>query len=68
MQCDQRMNATCNASVLREDLSESIRDIYGHQKEALIFQHHNTALHRVDLTENVFRQEYITSAVSSSKL
>ena len=30
-QCDQGMNATCNASLLQENLSESISNIYGNE-------------------------------------
>ena len=66
--CDQRMNATCNASLLQENLSESISDIYGNQAKDLIFQHHNAAIRRAELSQNFFRQQYITSQVSYSKL
>ena len=44
VQCDQRINATCNASLLQESLSEGISDIYGNQAKDLIFQHHNAAI------------------------
>ena len=37
MQCDQRMNAICNASLLQENLSESINDIYGNQAKTFNF-------------------------------
>ena len=43
MQCDQKMKATCNASLLQENLSESISDIYGNHAKNLSFQHHNAA-------------------------
>ena len=46
VQCNRRMNATCNASLLQENLSESISDIYGNQAKNLIFQHHNAAIRR----------------------
>ena len=68
VQCDQRMNATCNTSLLEENLSESISDIYGNQGKHLLFQHHNAAIRRAESTQNFFRQQYITSHVSSSKL
>ena len=44
VQCDQRINATCNASLLQESLSEGISDIYGNQAKDLIFQHYNAAI------------------------
>ena len=68
VQCDQRMNATCNASLLQENLSEGISDIYRNQANNLTFQHHNAAIHRAELTQNFFQQQYITSQVSCSKL
>ena len=68
VQCDQRMNATCNASLLQENLSEGISDIYSNQANNLIFQHHNAAISRAEITQNFFRQQYITSQVSCSKL
>ena len=68
VQCDQRMNATCNASLLQENVSESISDIYGSQAKTVIFQHHDTGIRRAELTQNFFRQQYITSQVPCSKL
>ena len=68
VQCDRRMNTTCNASFLQENLSESINDFYGNQAKHLIFEHHNAATGRAELTQNFFRQQYITSQVSCSKL
>ena len=44
VQCDQRMNATCNASLLQENLSESISDIYENQAKNLFFQYHTAAI------------------------
>ena len=44
VQCDQKMDATCNASLLQENLSESISDIYRNQAKILIFQHLNAAI------------------------
>ena len=64
VQCDQRMKATCNASLLQENLSESINDIYGNQAKNLICQHHNVAIRRAKLIQNFFRPQYITSQVS----
>ena len=37
MQCDPRMNATYNASLLQENVSESISDIYWNQAKNLTF-------------------------------
>ena len=37
VQCDQRMNATCNASLLQENVAESISDIYGVKQKHLFF-------------------------------
>ena len=34
VQCDQRMNATCNASLLEDDLSNRISEIYGNQAKS----------------------------------
>ena len=67
VQCDQRMDATSNASLLQENLSESISDIYGKQAKTLIFLHHNVAIRQTELTQNIFRKQYIASQVSSSK-
>ena len=44
VQCDQRMNVTCNASLLQENFSESIREIYENQAKNFIFQNHNAAI------------------------
>ena len=44
VQCDQRMDATCNASLLQEKLSQSISDIHRNQAKNLIFQHRNAAI------------------------
>ena len=68
VQWDQRMNATCDASVRQENLSESISDIYGNQAKNSTFQHHNAAIRQAELTQNFFRQQCITSQVSWSKL
>ena len=54
VQCDQRMNATCSASLLQETLSESIPDIYVNLAKNVNFQHHNAALQRAELTQNYF--------------
>ena len=54
VQCDQRMNVTCNASLLQENLSESISEIYWNQAKNLIFQHHNVAIRRAALIQNCF--------------
>ena len=44
VQCDQGMNAICNASLLQDNLSEGIGDIYRSQANYLIFLHHNAAI------------------------
>ena len=54
VQCDQRMNATCNASFPQENLSENINDINWNQAKKLIFQHHTAAIGRAELTQNFF--------------
>ena len=68
VQCEQRMNATCNTSLLQENVSESIGDIFGNQAKNLLFQDHNTVIRRAESTQNFFRQQYSTSHVSCSKL
>ena len=55
LQCDQRMNPTCNGFLFQENVSESISDIYGNQAKNLTFQHHNAAIRRAELTKNFFR-------------
>ena len=68
VQGDQRMNATCNASLLQENLSESINDINGNQAKNVTFQDNNPAIRRAELTPNFLQQQYITSRVSCSNL
>ena len=68
VQCDQRINVTYNASLLQENSSDGISDIYINQANNLIFQHHNAATHRAELAQKFFLQQYITSQVSCSKL
>ena len=48
VQCHQRMNATCKACLLQENLSESIPDIYVNLAENFNLQHHTAALHNVN--------------------
>ena len=54
VQCDQKRNATCNASLLQENLSERIPDIYVNVAKNFSFQHHNAALLRAEVTQNFF--------------
>ena len=54
VQCNQRMNATCYASLLQEYLSESISGIKVNQAKDFIFQHHNAAICQADLIQNSF--------------
>ena len=44
LQCDQRMNATFNASLLQENVSESISETYGNQANNLTSPHYNAAI------------------------
>jgi len=68
LKCDQRMNATCKASFLQENVPDCIPDIYLNLTKHFNIQNHNAALHRAELTQNFFEQEYITYTVSCSKL
>ena len=56
VQCDQRMNATCNDSLFQEILSESIPDIYVHLAKNFTLHHHTAAPHRAELTQNIFQK------------
>ena len=57
--CNERMNAIRYVSLLQENLSESVRDIYGNKERAFVFQQDNAPPHRDILTQNFFRQENI---------
>ena len=67
VQCDQRMNARYNASLLQENLSESIGDINGNQAKHLTSQYHSAAIRQAELIQNFFRKQYITSQVPCLK-
>ena len=41
VQCDQRMNATCNSALLQENSSESITYVYVNLANNCNLQHHN---------------------------
>ena len=45
VQCDQRLNAKCSASLLQEILTENITDIYMNLAKKFNGQHLNAALH-----------------------
>jgi len=66
LKCDQRMNATCKASFLQENVPDCIPDIYLNLTKHFNIQNHNAALHRAELTQNFFEQEYIIQCPAQS--
>ena len=57
--CNERLNAVRYVSLLQENLSEGISDIYGNQGRAFVFQQDNAPPRRATLTQNFFRLENI---------